>query len=275
MDLTQIRADILTQMEEVEGSFAVAFKDLQTGEELLIHAEEQFHAASTMKTPVLIEMYKQANEGKFSLQDSLIVKNEFFSIVDSSTYSMDIGDDSQEGLYQHIGKKLPIQDLAYEMITMSSNLATNILIDLLDAKAVTATMRTLGAEKIQVLRGVEDIKAFEKGLSNSTTAKDLMIIFEKLATGKAVDSISSKEMVNILLEQKFKKIIPAKLAKEVKVAHKTGSITGVRHDSGIVYLADGRKYVLVLLSKEMPDAEKGIELMAEISYKLFQYTKHH
>ena len=270
--LASLEQQIKDELAQVEGIFAVAFKNLDTGEEILINARDSFHAASTMKTPVLIELYKQAATGQFNLSDSIIIKNEFKSIVDGSPYSMSIDDDSEGKLYNAIGSKSTIADLAYDMIIYSSNLATNILIDLVDARQVTQTMRELGAPDIQVLRGVEDIKAFEKGLSNSTTAFDLMAIYEKLALKQVVSEKASEEMIDILLDQKFNEIIPAHLPKDVKVAHKTGVITGVHHDSGIVFLPDGRKYVLVLLSRALGDFDQGTAKMAEVSRIIYDYV---
>jgi beta-lactamase class A len=164
---------------------------------------------------------------------------------------------------------MTIYDLTYQMITVSSNLATNILIDLVDAKNANASMRKLGAKDINVLRGVEDQKAFDKGLSNTTTAYDLMLIFEKIAQNKVIDKNSCEEMRKILFDQKFNEIIPEKLPKTVKVAHKTGSITGVQHDSGIVYLPDGRKYVLVVLSKKLKNVDAGVKMLAEVSEMVY------
>jgi beta-lactamase class A len=263
------KALIENKLKSVEGEFAVAFKDLQTGQTLFINEKESFHAASTMKTPVMIEVFKQAKAGKFKLTDSILVKNEFKSIVDGSLYNMDIADDSGDGMYKQIGKKMTIYDLTYQMIIVSSNLATNILIDLVDAKNANATMRKLGAKDIQVLRGVEDQKAFDKGLNNSTTAFDLMLIFEKIAKNKVIDKQSCEAMTKILFDQKFNEIIPANLPKDVRVAHKTGSITGVQHDSGIVFLPDGRKYVLVLLSKKLKNADEGVKVLAEVSELIY------
>lgn len=271
--LEQLDRQIRHEFEQEAGTFALAFKDLSTGEELLINARDSFHAASTMKTPVLIELYKQAEAGVFDLSDSILVKNEFFSIVDSSIYNLSVGDDSESELYTRVGAKRTIADLAYDMIIVSSNLATNILIGLVDARKVTQTMRDLGAPEIQVLRGVEDIKAYEQGLSNSTTAYDLMVIYEKLAQGEAVSPEASEKMIDILFDQKFNEIIPARLPEEVKIAHKTGSITGVHHDSGIVFLPDGRKYVLVLLSKELGDFDSGTERMAKVSEMVYEYVE--
>ena len=157
------------------------------------------------------------------------------------------------------------------MITVSSNLATNILIDLVGAKNVTASMRSLEANDIQVLRGVEDIKAFESGMNNTTTAYDLMIIFEAIGEGKAVDERASNEMVKILADQKFREKIPALLPPGTKVAHKTGNITGVEHDSGIIFLPDDRTFVLVLMSKNLKDAAAAKKSMARVSKKIYDF----
>jgi len=267
----KLKEQVNSLIRNQQGSFAVAFKDLTTGEQLLINESESFHAASTMKTPVMIEVFKQASEGKFSLNDSILIINKFKSIVDSSTYSLTIGDDSEADIYKKVGSKTTISDLVYLMITASSNLATNLLIEMVNAEKVTQTMRDLGAKNIQVLRGVEDQKAFDKGLINTVTAYDLMIIFEKIATGKAVNEESSNQMIAILKDQVFNDIIPAKLPKDVVVAHKTGSIKGIHHDSAIVYLPNGKSYVLVVLSKNLRDEKKGIETMANISKVIFEY----
>ena len=270
-DFITLEESILDAVLDQPGTFAVAVHDLQSGEKILINAKEEFHAASTMKTPVMIEVYNQAAQGLFSLDDSLEVKNEFYSIVDSSLYSLDTASDSEKELYTLIGQKKKISDLVYDMIIVSSNLATNLVIDLVDARKVTETMRTLGAKDIEVLRGVEDIKAFEAGMSNSTSAEDLMIIYTTLAQAEVVSPQASQAMIDILFDQKFNEIIPDQLPKEVKVAHKTGAITGVHHDSGIVFLPDGRKYVLILLSKELPDFAAGTKFLSDISKMIFDH----
>jgi beta-lactamase class A len=174
-------------------------------------------------------------------------------------------------LYKKAGKKVKIYDLLYQMIIQSSNLATNIIIDLVGAQNVNKTMREMGAMDIQVLRGVEDNKAFRAGLNNTTTAYDQMLIFTQMAQGHVVDKQSSDAMIDILLDQKFNDKIPAKLPKKVKVAHKTGWITGVNHDAGIVILPDGRKYVLVLLSKELQVDKAAVKSMAKVSKMIYDY----
>lgn len=271
-ELSRLYKSIDSVFQKTDGDFALAFKDLSGSEDsLLINEKEEFHAASTMKTPVMIEVFKQAKEGKFSLQDSLLIRNEFKSIVDGSSFSLEIDRDGGEKLYDAIGTKIKISDLVRDMIINSSNLATNLIIELVDAKNVNRTMREMGANDINVLRGVEDIKAYEAGLSNSTTAYDLMLIFEHLAKGKAVSEEADSRMVDILADQHHRDVIPAKLPGDLKIANKTGWITGVHHDSAIVYLPDGRKYVLVLLSKNMNDMEKGTEMLAEVSKMVYDH----
>jgi len=224
-----------------------------------------------MKTPVMIEIYKQAEAGKFNLDDEIIITKEFKSIVDGSAYSLDAGDDSDSALYQLVGSKKTIRELVTLMITVSSNLATNILIELVDAKNIMATMKSIGANDIRVLRGVEDIKAYRQGLNNQVTARDLVTIFRALAEEKFTDPEATAEMINILSEQKFRSIIPALLPSGTCVAHKTGSITGVEHDSGIVFLQDGRSYVVVLLSKNLTDAKAGKHALAKVSKRIYDF----
>jgi beta-lactamase class A len=269
-----IKNKISNLINAQEGDFAVSFYDLKTNNTFGIYDKNEFHAASTMKTPVMIEAFKQIKEGNLKLEDSVLIKNEFRSIVDKSLYKMDIGSDSDDVIYKKIGIKMSVYDLIYQMITVSSNLATNILIDIVDPKKVTQSMRDLGAMDIQVRRGVEDTKAFDLGLNNTTTAHDLMLIFKALAN-KEIGDLDYDKMIGILADQKFNEIIPAKLPKNLKIAHKTGSITGVQHDSGIVFLPDGRCYVLIVLSKNLKDVEKGVDILSEISKMIYTefYTK--
>lgn len=257
---------------EIDGDIALAFYDPSNENgTIFIQENEKFHAASTMKVPVMIELYKQAAQGKINLQDSILLKNEFKSIVDGSSYQMDIQEDSDDEVYSRLGTKITIYDLMYSMITVSSNLATNILVELVDAKNVTASMRDLGAKNIEVLRGVEDLKAYDRGLNNSTTAKDLMLIMKSIADHTAGSEKDCKSMIEILKNQTFNEIIPRFLPNNVEVAHKTGFITGLHHDAGIIYLPDGRFYVLVLLSKHLKDFDKGTKQLAEISKLVYEY----
>ncbi|HEY4611979.1 MAG TPA: serine hydrolase [Bacteroidota bacterium] len=269
--LSDLTPEILANLNAVQGRFAVGVYGLARGESLFINPDTVFHAASTMKTPVMVELFKQAYEGRFILDDSIVVKNEFHSIVDGSSYELEVSDDSDSLMYRRIGTKMTIRALLHEMITVSSNLATNILIELVDARNVMTTMRSMGANDIRVLRGVEDIKAYRQGLNNSVTARDLVTIFRFIAERKIVHESACKEMIDILCKQKFRDVIPALLPVNTRVAHKTGSITGVEHDSGIVYLPNGEAYVVVLLSKNLSDPKAGKQALAEVSKRIYDY----
>ncbi len=250
---------------------AVAFRTLDGRDELMIQPDVAFHAASTMKVPVLIELFRQARAGLLSLDDRIPVVNEFHSIVDGSVFTLDTGDDSDAEVYTHVGGSMSYRDLAEAMITVSSNFATNLIIERLGAKNIQKTTDALGAPDMHVLRGVEDDKAFQKGLNNSTTARALLTVMEAIARGKAVDRHASDQMVAILQRQTFNTRIPAGLPKGIRVAHKTGEITRIQHDAAIVY-AD-RPFVLVVLVRGLDDAKAGSALAADITRVLHRASQ--
>lgn len=269
VDYPSLQNNIEKIIKSEKGKFAVAFKNLEDGQVILINEMEEFHAASTMKTPVMIEAFKKSFENKISLDDTILVKNEFISIVDGSLFKLSSFDDSDKKTYERIGGHLSLRELIYEMITISSNFATNLVIDYIGHEDINMTMRDLGAKDINVLRGVEDIKAYNKGLNNTTTALDLLKIYENLALGRVINTKLSQKMVDILKDQKYDDIIPKYLPKEIEIAHKDGWVSGTRHDSGIVFINDEKKYVLVLLSKNLEDEIKGADILAKVSLEIY------
>ena len=264
---TKVRALIAASGAEV----AVAYRTLDGKSELLIDPDKSFHAASTMKVPVMIELFRQAEAGTVKLDDPLPIHNEFRSIVDGSPYKLSEGDDSDREVYANIGKTMTLRALNEAMITVSSNFATNLLIEKLDVEKIRASVTKLGADGMKVLRGVEDGKAFEKGMNNATTARGLLVLFEALGHGKAVSPAADREMIDVLKRQKFRDGIPAGVPPGTAVAHKTGSITRIHHDAGIVY--GPRPYVLVVLVRGIQDQKVSGPLMAEISKAVWASSK--
>jgi len=250
---------------------AVYFKMLDGSAEWSLRPDDTFHAASTMKLPVMMELFHQVQQGKLQLDDPLLIKNEFHSIVDGSKYVLSAADDSEAELYKAEGQTRPLRQLCELMITVSSNFAANLLIEKLGVENIRATVRHYGADGMNVLRGVEDGKAFEKGLNNTTTARALGALLQAIAEGKAVDPASSREMAAILERQKFNDAIPAGLPAGIPVAHKTGDITKIHHDAAIVY--SKRPYVLVILVRGLGDLKDSAALMADISRELYQATE--
>jgi beta-lactamase class A len=273
-DLVNLETPLREYIKNKDELIAVAFQDVEQQFYLGINDTLSLHAASTMKVPVMMEVFRQSESGRFLMEDSITILNQFRSIMDNSLYSLDIGEDSGERLYSMIGSEVSIREIVNDMITYSSNLATNLLIDLVEAKNVQKFMESFGAKDIQVLRGVEDLKAFRAGKSNTTTAKDLAIIFQVIYDGTYWSEKSRGKMLDILLDQHFRKKIPAKLPVDVKVAHKTGSITKIDHDSGIVFPDDYVPYVLVVLTKGFEDHGKAQECIADVSLMIYDwYTK--
>ena len=131
-------------------------------------------------------------------------------------------------------------------------------------------MHNLVAINIRVLKRVEDLKTYEEGLNNTTTALDQLVIYEQIVQVKVVSREACEKMMDIPDDQKLNSIIPSKLPENTRVAHKTGSITGVNHDAGIIFLPDGRKYVLVLLSKDVTDKEEAVEAMSGVSKLIYE-----
>jgi len=268
-----LSADIDRRIAQVPGAtVAVAFHDLATGDNLYLRADESFHAASTMKVPVMIELFRQVDAGTRKLDQGVPLVNHFVSIADGSPYSLNASDDSDSLAYSLVGTRVPLRDLIDHMITRSSNLATNALIELAGAKNANTTAHRLGAANIKVLRGVEDTPAFRAGMNNTTTARDLAVLLEAIETGRAASRASCDAMRDILSRQEFNEEIPAGLPPGTKVAHKTGWITGLHHDSGVVYPENGNPYVLVLLSRNMTDENAGIDAMAAVSRMIYDYA---
>lgn len=249
-----------------DGTFSVWFQHLQELDlHFSINSDTLHHAASTMKTPVMIELFRRADLSDFNLTDSISIQNHFYSIVDGSEFQLELNTNSNDPFESMVGSNATIEDLNHAMITYSSNIATNLIIQLVGAEETTRTMRSLGANHIQVIRGLYDMKAFEQGLSNRTTAKDLGLLFEKIATGEAVNPEMDQKMIEVLKDQFYRDVFPAHLPEDVIVANKTGFINGVIHDSGIVYLPDGQSYVLIFLSSDLPENRLGTEIGATVS----------
>ena len=268
-----LSAIIRARIAQVPGAeVGLAFRRLDGTDSLYIEADTEFHAASTMKVPVMIELFRQVDHGSLSLDTPILVENQFKSIVDSSTYTLDPGDDSDSAMYKLVGTRVSVRDLMDHMIERSSNLATNTLIALAGADRTTDEMRQLGATHTHVLRGVEDDKAFERGLNNKISARDLATILYAIQTNRAASAKSCAMMRDILLHQEFSAEIPAGLPPGTPVAHKTGWITGHLHDAAIVYPRQAPAYILVVLTRGIPDQNVARSLIVDISRDVYAHV---
>jgi beta-lactamase class A len=266
----RLRAAIERRIAQVPGAVVgVSYRGLSRGDSLDMNAAADFHAASTMKIPVMIEVLRAVDAGRLSLDQTVLLVNRFHSIVDGSPYALDPNDDSDSLVYTRVGQRVTIRELMERMIVRSSNLATNELIALVGAEQANATAHALGATRMHVLRGVEDGKAFSAGMNNTTTSADLAVLLERIENGTALSPDRARLMKDILLQQEFNEGIPAGLPAGTPVAHKTGSITATMHDAAIVYPRGGTPYVLVVLTKGMPDEKVSQAMIADISRLVF------
>lgn len=264
-----LRHTVETEPSPAGVETGLALIDLGSGDSLWRNAAWRVHAASTMKVPVLIELARRVDAGRYGWGWPVVVRNEFRSIVDGSLYRLDPTDDSDTTLYAREGQYVAARELAALMIERSSNLATNLLLDQLGAPAIQATARALGADSIVVLRGVEDLKAFDAGLVNSTTARDLAVLLSAIAGGRAASDSSTAVMLDILAHQAFRAGIPAGLPTGIRVASKTGNITGINHDAAIVFPGNRPPYVLVLLTRGFATQADAEHWMAGVSRQVW------
>jgi beta-lactamase class A len=241
------------------------FHDLATGDTLGIADTVTFHAASTMKVPVMMELFRLADRGELALDDRIVLTNRFASIVDGSPYALSAADDSDDALYSRIGAPISLRELNERMIVRSSNLATNVLIERLDPTRVTSFARTLGGAGVEVRRGVEDGLAYRAGLNNTTTARGLGKLLAALERGDAASAWATIAMRRILERQEFNDEIPAGLPPGTRVAHKTGWITATTHDAAIVYPEGRAPFVLVILTRAIPVRADAQRLMADLA----------
>lgn len=267
-----LESAVHTRIALDSASVAVAFYDPATGDTLLVNGLARYHAASTMKVPVLIELARRVDAGEFAWDQAIPVRNSFRSLVDGSPFVLDAGDDSDSTLYGEIGQEVSVERLARLMIVQSSNLATNLLLERLGPNRVNATVHALGADSMEVLRGVEDGKAYARGLNNTTTARDLARLLAALLRGRAASSGQTRRMVEFLLGQAFNEGIPAGVPSGVRVAHKTGEITAISHDAAIVYPPGRGPYVLVILTKGFADPHQAYRLMADLSGLVYRWA---
>jgi beta-lactamase class A len=271
----RIAARIAALQREVPTAVVgVAWRDLADGRSVDVDGDSVFHAASTMKVPVMIELMRLADRGALSLDQTILLVNQFGSIVDGSPYTLDAGEDSDSGAYALTGQRVPIRELMRRMIVRSSNLATNALIALADPVRVTATAAALGATHTRVLRGVEDDLAYRKGLNNVVTARDLVTLLTAIQEGRAASPARCDEMRRILLAQELDAgSSPAGVPPGTPVAHKSGQITATLHDAGIVYPAGRAPYVVAVLTRGIPDERVAQRAIADISRLVYAFAR--
>lgn len=262
------RLEALTEQAGLVASVEV--HDYEMGTRFSHHGDRWFHAASTMKAAVLYALLEQAGRGKLRLDDPLHVRNRFRSVADGSIFRVEGGRDGDSVVHRRLGKTVHLDELAHAMITRSSNLATNLLVDFLGVEVIRLALEKAGVEGVDIVRGVEDDRSFEAGINNRVTARGLVALFRKFSEPDGLPEAMRARGLEILHAQAFNRMIPAGLPDDARVAHKTGEISSVSHDAGIVTLPDRRPYVLAILCESEGAGSERKRVVVGISRLIFE-----
>jgi len=271
-----VAGDLLSQIERIAAdagasAFALSLHDYARDLSVSHRGDEWFHAASTIKVPILFGVFAAAEQGDLSLDGHVHVRNRFLSIVDSSLYRVAGDRDAGREVQARIGSTMRVRELARDMITQSSNLATNLLVDLVGADRLASHVQSMVGDGIELRRGVEDEKAHAQGLNNRVTASGLVRLLRAIQE-EVLSPDSSREMLDILHAQAFRSGIPAGVPDTARVANKTGEISTVAHDVGLVFPEGRAPYALAILTGWDPDRNAGRrETLAALSRAVYRH----
>ena len=254
---------------------AAALYDYQTGASWAFHGDRWFHAASTIKVAVLACVYSTLEARHLAPWHRLHVRNRFFSIADGRPYRILASRDADAEVYTNIGRTMRIGDLAWHMIAISSNLATNVLLDFVGVPGARHILAEAGISGIDLVRGVEDDRAFDAGMSNRVTAAGTVALLRAIYEGRFAAPAFTREMIDILCAQQFNSGIPAGLPPAIRaaarVAHKTGEISSVTHDVGLVFLPGRPPYALAVLTETPDVVAERFQPVARVSSRAFDW----
>jgi beta-lactamase class A len=274
MTVTSLRAQIEKIAHDAGAEqVGVAFHDYETHQSWSFHGDLWLHAASTIKVPVLLGVYGAIHAGLLSEESRVHVRNRFFSLVDGSRFRIDASRDPNPEVQRAIGRTMKVKELAHHMIATSSNLATNLLLDVIGLEVMERILAPLRLDGIEMRRGVEDELAWQAGINNRVTASGLVHALRLIVEERAFSATTARRMLDILHQQQFRDGIPAGLPEGARVAHKTGEISTAAHDAGIVFLPDREPYVLAVLTQWPPDAGRRREVIARISQSIFEHLR--
>lgn len=276
MAATEAADDLKQRVEQIgreAGAERVAccVYDYQTREWWDYDGDDWFHAASTIKVPILVGVFGAIHRGQLARESRVHVRNRFLSVATGEPFRVEAARDANAVVPQHLGRTLKVDELCFHMIVTSSNLATNLLVDLVGLDALRAAVKELDIDGVELLRGVEDNDAFEAGISNRVTARGMVKTLRHIEEGTAFSVEASARMLEIMHEQEFRSGIPAGVPDGAKVANKTGEISTVAHDAAIVYLPGRKPYAITVLTEWKPGSSGRHDTIARISRAVYQH----
>jgi len=255
----KLEADVGQVDRNLDGVLGLAILDLTSRQKFLLHADDVFPQASSIKIAVLVELYRQAQQGRLRLADSYTVQAS--DLVPDS--------DIMGGLTPGV-TRITNRDLATMMVAVSDNSATNVLIDRVGMENVNALMDSLGLSHTRLRRKMMDVKAAGEGRENISTPREMMTLLEAIYQGKVLNKEMTDDFLKMLSTHK-ESFIPRDLPDDVRIANKPGELEAVRNDSGIVF-AKNRPYVICVMTTYLKNEREGEEAITRVSalaYRMF------
>lgn len=256
----ELRQKLVASLEKtaagLDGVMGYAIVDLTSGDRVERLPSAVFATASTIKLAILYELFKQADEGKLSLDTVRPLDRQ--QVVGGSGVLAELS-----------APAMPLRDYATLMVVLSDNTATNVLIDVVGMTNVTARMASLGLKDTKLRRKMIDLAAARRGDENVSTPSEIARLLEMLYRGEGLKKESQEALLAILKKSKttpMRRGIPPGVA----VANKPGTLEGVEVDAGIVYL-QGRPYVLSVMTTYLTQNAAGEAAIASASQAAFEY----
>ncbi len=248
----KLEDSILGIDRNLDGVMGVAIVDLTDGHKYLLHANDVFPQASSIKICVLAELYRQAQQGELKLTD-LYTVNAADLVPDS---------DIMNGLTPGV-TRITLRDLATMMVAVSDNSATNVLIDRVGMENVNAFLSAQGLRDTRLRRKMMDLKAAAEGRENISTPSEMAKLLQGLYRGEILNKEMTDDFFKVLSTHK-ESFIPRNLPEDLKIANKPGELEGVRNDSGVIFV-DKRPYILCVMTTYLRRERDGEEAISNIS----------
>ena len=248
----KLEKSILDIDRGLDGVMGVAIVDLTDGHKYLLHANDVYPQASSIKICVLAELYRQAQQGKLKLTD-LYTVNAADLVQDS---------DIMGGLTPGV-TQITLRDLATMMVAVSDNSATNVLIDRVGMDNVNAFLKAQGLRDTRLRRKMMDLKAAAEGRENVSTPNEMLNLLQALYRDEILNKEMTADFFKVLSTHKDS-WIPRNLPDDLRIADKPGALEGVRNDSGVIFV-DKRPYVLCVMTTYLHRERDGEEAISNIS----------
>jgi len=256
--MEELRRKIEGILTTYTGRWGMVIANQSTGARLELNPDMVFPAASMIKVPIMYEIMRQAAAGAISLDQYLVVTNAIRT--------------GGAGILKELRPDITmtVRELVTLMIILSDNTATNMLIDLAGMDRINKTIAEIGLKSTVLRRRMMDFDAARAGKENDTSAADLALLFAHIYNNPGLPQQYGALMLDILARQQVQDKLPFYLPEGTAIAHKTGTLPGVEHDGGILFLPGG-PYIICILTADLAANYQGLQLVASIGKVIYEH----